>query len=614
MSNTKNKRCEKNEEVFKKVEEFNKTINSWYIKIMLGFIFISSLTFFGFSLFKSSEIIDIISGLLMLIFTLLFIWVIGSNSFKKKRLVFGTVFILFLFQLIGIGNVLNIFNFNNVMVDFTNKSLTDVIEWTSNNKINLIQQYEYSDMISEYHVISQDVEVGTKLSKVKELTVAISEGPSPYKEIVLPNMIDWDTDKVLKFIKDNHLTNVSVEFVSSDKNADTLIEQSKSGNMKRNDELKLTFSYGEARESNEVKLKDLTNMSKFEAEFYLKQHGIDFEVKYDFSSKVKRGNVMAQSVKTGDVISIVDAEKLIITISKGREIKVLDLERLSVSEITDWVIKNKLRLEVNSRYDDSKEENKVIEANYKKDDVVEEGTTITITISKGHLKMGDFKDLSEFREWADKNGITYEEQYEFSDEVEAGKVISYSYKKGDVIKNNDSIIVKISDGKKVEVPNLKGMEKNDIILKLKSMGLKYNFVYANSNSISKDKAIGQSISAGSSVAVNTTITVTLSKGKKESSQNRNESSNNNNNNTNSNNTPPAPTCDKSKGDSLNIQAGSSGAQTKNMIQAMNPNHKFSWNMVSACPNGDMTPGNVCTAGLDGTWKNFCDTITITIVQ
>ena len=612
MSSAKNKRTEKNDEVFKKIEDINNTSNSWYIKIMLGFIFISSLAYFVISLFKSNEIIDIVTGLLLLIFTLLFVWVISSNTFKKKRLVFGTMFVLLIFQLIGIGNVLNIFKFNNVMVDFTNKSLTDVIEWASNNKINLIQQYEYSDMISEYNVISQDVEVGTKLNKVKELTVAISEGPSPYKEIVLPNMIDWDTERVLKFIKENHLTNVSVEFVSSDKNTDTLIEQSKSGNMKRNDELKLTFSYGEAREYNEVKLKDLVNISQFEAEFYLKQHGVDFEIKHDFSNKIKRGNVMEQSVKAGDVISITNSEKLVITISKGKEIKVLDLERLSVSEITDWVVKNKLRLEINSRYDDSKEENKVIESNYKKGDVVEEGTTITITISKGNLKMEEFKDLSEFREWADKNGITYEEQYEFSDDVEVGKVISYSYKKGDVIKNNDSIIVKISDGKKVEVPNLKGLEKNDIILKLKSIGLKYNFVYKNSSSVSKDKAINQSISAGSSVAVNTTITVTLSSGKKETSQNRNESSNNNSNN--NNNTPTTPTCDKSKGDSLNIQAGSSGAQTKNMIQAMNPNHKFSWNMVSACPNGDMTPGNVCTAGLDGTWKNFCDTITITIVQ
>lgn len=609
MANNKNRITSSNEAVAKKIEKNIEASNSWYIKIMLAFIFISGIAYFGISLVISNEIVEVIFGLLMLVFTLLFVWIIGTNYFKKKKLVLLTIFVLLVFQLIGIGNILDIFNIqSNKMIDFTNKSLTEVIEWTSNNKIDLVQEYEYSDMIDKYYVISQDIEEGTNLDKVKELTVAISEGPSPYKEIVLPNMVDWDVERVLNFIKTNHLTNVLVEFVSSDKNANTLIEQSKSGNIKRNDELKLTFTYGESRDYSEVKLKNLVDMSEFEAEFYLKQYGIDYEIKYDFSNKIKRGNVMAQSVKAGEKISIVDGEKLVITISKGKEIKVLDLANMSVSEITNWIIQNKLRLEIKSRYDDSKDENEVIEVNYKKGDVVEEGTTITVTISKGHLKMKDFKDLSEFREWADKNGIIYEEQHEFSDDVKAGEVISYSYKKGEVLKNNDPIIVKISDGKKTTVPNLKGMSKSDIINKLKDLGLNYNFVYKNSSSVSKDKAISQSISAGSEVAAGTTITITLSNGKA-SSQNKEESSNDSNSNV-----PSTPTCDTSKGDILNIQAGSSGAQTKSMIQSMNPNHKFSWNMVSACPNGDMTPGNVCTVGLDGTWKNFCDTILITIVQ
>ena len=66
---------------------------------------------------------------------------------------------------------------------------------------------------------------------------------------------------------DNYLSNVSVEFISSDQDVDTVIEQSTSGNLSRDEEIKLTFSYGEELGYNEVKLIDFTNKSKFEIEF-----------------------------------------------------------------------------------------------------------------------------------------------------------------------------------------------------------------------------------------------------------------------------------------------------------------------------------------------------------
>ena len=52
-----------------------------------------------------------------------------------------------------------------------------------------------------------------------------------------------------------------------------------------------------------------------------------------------------------------------------------------------------------------------------------------------------------------------------------------------------------------------------------------------------------------------------------------------------------------------------------MIKQMNPNHKFSFNYVTSCPNGSIAPGSVCNgAELDGVWKNYCNTITITIIK
>ena len=158
--------------------------------------------------------------------------------------------------------------------------------------------------------------------------------------------------------------------------------------------------------------------------------------------------------------------------------------------------------------------------------------------------MEKFKSLDEFRAWADKYGITYEEKHEFSEDVPLGEVISYSHKKGDTIKNGDSIIVTISDGKECKVPDVVGMSKKEAIEALEDAGLNYNFV-TQSSSKSKNTVIKQSISAGSKVSSGTTITVTLSSGKntehrEDSSSSGSSSSGSNSGNNNSGGSTPTP--------------------------------------------------------------------------
>ena len=526
-----------------------------FVNIMLFLTLLSVIIYLGVTLIYSENDLNVFSTLisifLLFIFTIFFILASITNNNSKKHTTFICAFILTLYNIFGTlitTNLISIPSFNK-MEDFTNKSLVDVVSFASKNNITLNQEYEYSDMISEYQIISQDVKPGVSLKETKSLTVSISEGPSPLKEVIIPDMTTWDSERVLNFIKKNYLTNVDVSFVESDKVKNTVIEQSKSGNLKRNDEIKLTFSLGEDNEDVDIKLSDLTNKSEFEAIFYLKQNKIDYEIKRDFSSKIKRGNVSSQSIKPGNVVK--SSEKVTITVSKGKKIKVPNLKKMSVTEITKWIINNRLKLEFSDKYDEKIKDNKIISANYKTGDIIEQGSTVNIVISKGKLVMPKFKSLNDFYEWANKYSIQYEEKHEFSDDIDIGEVIKYSHKTGDVIKNNDTIIVYISDGKKCEVPNLVNLSKNEAINKLKKANLDYTFIYKNSNSVSKDKVISQSISAGSNVSSGTTITVTLSNGKKEvstqSSNSNKTSSSSGSSNSGSNNTnnsgDKTPTCE-----------------------------------------------------------------------
>lgn len=579
------------------------------INILVILTIVSCLGFFGGTILNGVNLKDIVLALLLLLFTVFFVSVSVTNPSKKKGSNILALIVLIIYQAFGCLVMFNIIKMPTikVMENLVDKSLSSAVKWTTDNKIDLEQIYEYSDVVSEYHVIYQNVKPGTKLKNVKKLILTISEGPNPSKEIIIPSMIGWESETVLKYIEDNHLTNIKVEFVKSTSKANTLIEQSKSGNVRRNEEIKFVFSYGEERDFSEIKLSNLTNKSKYEAMFYLAKNGIKYEFVYDFSDSIKKDNVISQNVEPGTMISLTGENVVTVkvTISKGPKIIVPDLKAMSVEEVTSWIIKNKLKVEFKDAYDENIAENKIISASHNKGDAVSEGMVITITISNGKLRMPSLKSLSEFREWATKYNINYDEQHEFSDSVAIGDVIRYSYKKGDTIKNNDTIIVTISDGKKISVPSVIGLTKSAAEAKLKSAGLNYNFVYRYNSNVEKGKVSNQSISAGSTVSAGTTVTITISNGK--------APSNNGNGGNSGGTTPtPKPSCENIL---FFIQNGNTGSQVLSATRSAYPKFNITATFVDSCSNGDSVSGSVCNASsYDDKELSTCNKINLIIVK
>lgn len=579
------------------------------INILVILTIISCLGYFGGTILNGVNLKDIVLALLLLLFTVFFVSVSVTNPSKKKGSNILALIVLIIYQAFGCLVMFNIIKMPTikVMENLVDKSLSSAVKWTTDNKIDLEQIYEYSDVVSEYHVIYQNVKPGTKLKNVKKLILTISEGPNPSKEIIIPSMIGWESETVLKYIEDNHLTNIKVEFVKSTSKANTLIEQSKSGNVRRNEEIKFVFSYGEERDFSEIKLSNLTNKSKYEAMFYLAKNGIKYEFVYDFSDSIKKDNVISQNIEPGTMISLTGENVVTVkvTISKGPKIIVPDLKAMSVEEVTSWIIKNKLKVEFKDAYDENIAENKIISASHNKGDAVSEGTVITITISNGKLRMPSLKSLSEFREWATKYNINYDEQHEFSDSVAIGDVIRYSYKKGDTIKNNDTIIVTISDGKKISVPSVIGLTKSAAEAKLKSAGLNYNFVYRYNSNVEKGKVSNQSISAGSTVSAGTTVTITISNGK--------APSNNGNGGNSGGTTPtPKPSCENIL---FFIQNGNTGSQVLSATRSAYPKFNITATFVDSCSNGDSVSGSVCNASsYDDKELSTCNKINLIIVK
>lgn len=600
---------EKEEPVKEKItNKSNVKTKSPFTNLVLVLVIIISLIQFVIVLInKDSSISDLINNLIITLFSVLFSIVGITYKRKNKKLLFISGLILLCYFVLNLNNSFNFIKSPiSVVPDFSNKSLTEVMQWASKNNILVNQDYEYSDMIPEYKVISQSIDSGKSLSGITEIDISISEGPNPYKEIVVPSMISWDHERVLNYIRENYLENVIVEFVQSSKKADTVIEQSTSGNLKRNDELKLTFSYGEVLEYEDYGVIDFTNMSQFEIEFFMKQHQLKYEIEYVFSSKIKKGYGVAQSVDAGTKVKV-NSEVVKISISKGPKIKVPDLTKMDVNEITEWAIKNKLKLTFKDSYDDTIPEGEIIKTDKNNGDILEQGNVITVTLSRGNLKMPNFDTMIEFKEWADKYGIMYEEKHEFSDKVPIGEIIGFSYDVGDTIKNGDSISVTISDGKQVEVPNVVGQSKSSAISKLEGAGLKYNVSTKYHNSVAKDTVISQSISAGSKVGAGTTVSIIVSLGKKPAPAVQPSPSP-----STAPVTPPTPTCENVTVWIDNSFFSSTPSTTCNNVKSAYPKLKFSCSYVS---DPGLANGLIKNNGsIDGNTFSTCTTVNLQIVS
>ncbi len=525
------------------------------------------------TIYKKNYNIDLILGCAFLFVTLLFIlFYIKKNNTEKNGLLNIGLLVLILYNFYLMNGSLDLVNIRLLqkVPNFTNKSYQEVVKWSSKNNVIINEEYEYSESVDSYHIVYQS-DINKSLFRVKEMNIIISDGKDPSREISIPDMNGMKFDEVIDFIEENELTNVEIEYEDSDDEEDQLINQSKVGNIRRNEEIKFTFSRGNIN-TEEVTLKDLTNISKLRATSYLKKYKIDYELKDDFSDTVKLDYVISQSIKKGTKIKTSD-EKIKLTISKGKKIKVPNLNKMSLEEIIKWANDNKIKLEIIKKYDDTIKKDKIISSNYKEGDSVKENDKLILTISKGGITMKEFSTLSDFTNWAKKYGIATSIDYEFSDTVENGGIIGFSYNVGEIIKNDDTVVVTISNGDTTVVPNFVGMKKSAIETKCKSINLNCSFQYQNSTK-TKDIAIRQSLTAGSKLAKNSNISITLSNGEssnpntgKSSSSSSSSSSNSSSNSSSpsSNSTSSTDKTENKQEDTCTVQTVTTGRELNNIV-------------------------------------------------
>lgn len=489
------------------------------LNIIFGLTLILSLGYLLYNLIfnqnQTNQLYLIINSFIILIIIILIGLSIFSHNEKGIKLIKIGILINFIF-LIGFQFLtsINIIKLptEDVVPNLINKSINEAIKWANDNKIDFEQSYEFSENVDEFNIIAQSVAANTLVKNIKKINFTVSNGPNYDKLIIASSMVGWKIDEAIEYINENLLNNVEINYHLNDEfERDVIFKQSINGQMRRNDKLILDVSLGVKDNLLPIKMENLKNKSLFESTLWLKRNGIKYKLEYVFNDKVKRNFVISQNELKDSIVTPFETVVTLI-ISKGKEIKIPNFNNMNIDEITKWIIDNNLKVKYSDSYHSDILIGKLISSNYKENDIVEEETTIELVISKGQLRLPTFKSINEFREWAAKYNIITEEKYEYNEKVKKGGIIKFSHQENDIISPKDVVVVYISDGTPVTIPNFVGKHKNDIRTTCSRIGLNCTFYYQNYSNSGVDIALSQNKRSGSTVIAGTYVNIGLSKG------------------------------------------------------------------------------------------------------
>lgn len=225
------------------------------------------------------------------------------------------------------------------------------------------------------------------------------------------------------------------------------------------------------------------------------------------------------------ILSLQNSQKL-----NNDTVKVPTVIGLPEQEALDLLAGKKLKGEIADRvYDDSLAEGKVTEQGTEQGTIVDIGTTIKLTISKGpnvvEIPDLDGKNEEEATKKLKDLGFKVSPNYKYSDDIEEGYIISSSPSAGETANVGDTIKINISRGQQTQntkVPTILNMTQSEAVEELGRFDLEIGEIEEEWSNYGVGIVIGQSHSAGDVVPKGTKINIRVSKGKEVTEESESE--------------------------------------------------------------------------------------------
>ena len=259
-----------------------------------------------------------------------------------------------------------------------------------------------------------------------------------------------------------------------------------------------------------IEVRDFINGKLSDAQLWANENGMIITTENAYSDTVQEGYVIDQDTEAGSKVKKGSFIKL--TVSLGPDLTVTlplpDLTAMTADEVQKWADDNFMtKVRITTEFSADVAQGKVIRYEINDNTVVDEvrrDTPIYVIVSKGPevaaatVKVPDFKtkSLAECYTFAKDNGLVLTVKEEYDDYVPAGTIMSQSVKADQMIATGSEIILMVSKGKMITVPDFSGYTKEQATALAAELALPVTITERYSGSAT-GKLISQSIEAGS---------------------------------------------------------------------------------------------------------------------
>ena len=199
-----------------------------------------------------------------------------------------------------------------------------------------------------------------------------------------------------------------------------------------------------------------------------------------------------------------------------------DVINLTADAAEEKIVAENLKCKIEYEENDNVESGCVFKQSVEEGEKVEEGSTITITVSSGATKI-PVPDVGGKSENSAKStlvntGFKVTVKEDYSDSVSEGNVISQTPDAGEKAEKGSNVTIVVSKGSnKVKVPDLTNYTQSEASRQLSNSGLSLGDVSsAYSDSIQKGYVMKQSVASGKKVSRGTTVDIVISLGPEDS--------------------------------------------------------------------------------------------------
>lgn len=337
--------------------------------------------------------------------------------------------------------------------EFENGLSTIATKWGNNNNIEIKEEQKYNNKVPEGMVISQSVKSGTRIFKGNQITIVVSIGSDPDEKINVPELKKMTAAEIKTWKEENGLSNIIIkEDYSNSIEIGNVISYefdniaTNESNFSRSDKLTIIVSKG----TQTLTMEDFTSKSKDEAIKWCLENKINYTISEQFNKNIVSGNIISQSIKTGEQVD--ENSKITFVISLGEGITIPNYKNITSEDAVS--INDKVKLKIKNVYDMNVSYGKLISQSVKAGSLVKaEDNEITLIYSLGVPYFASLNGTSEselakiFYEYNQKGvEFTYSIKYVDSGE-EKGNVV-WSSKSNEFVSMKEYIEIHVSNGTK----------------------------------------------------------------------------------------------------------------------------------------------------------------------